>query len=218
MAYQYDVFVSYRRQQLWTVWTRDHFKTLLEAYLGEDLGFTPAIFVDERIEVGADWVNKLAENLATSKVLVAIFSGGYFGSDWCLHELDMMLERSSTIPHAAVDDARLIIPVIVHDGDRIPLCVQRLQPAHFEKFRNPYINVATPDYQEFCNEMSRLSPQVAKAIGLAPPHDPLWIGICKQRFNDIFAAASNGKTLDPQQFVPQRPVSPTQPPRLNPAP
>jgi hypothetical protein len=41
-----------------------------------------------------DWVNSLADNLAKSKVVVAVFSGDYFSSPWCIHELDLILERS----------------------------------------------------------------------------------------------------------------------------
>ncbi len=81
MDYKHDVFISYRRQELWTSWTRDHFKPLLGSYLQQELGGKPDIFVDERIEVGIDWVDALAEHLAASKIMVAIFSGDYFGSD-----------------------------------------------------------------------------------------------------------------------------------------
>ena len=94
MSYLHDVFISYKREALWTPWTRDHFKTLVQAYLQRELGRSPEIFVDENLDVGEDWVDGLAANLAKSRVLVPIFSGDYFGSDWCLNELDLMLGRS----------------------------------------------------------------------------------------------------------------------------
>jgi hypothetical protein len=56
-----------------------YIKGLLQTYLHDDLGHKPEIFLDERIEVGADWVDELGENLAKSKVVVALFSGSYFG-------------------------------------------------------------------------------------------------------------------------------------------
>jgi hypothetical protein len=67
---------------------------LLRPYLKEDLGHEPEIIIDERIEVGADWVDGLGKNLATSKVVVALFSRSYFDSDWCVHELDLIVERA----------------------------------------------------------------------------------------------------------------------------
>ena len=112
MIYRHDVFISYRRQLLWTPWTRDHFKVLLTAYLQQELGAPPDVFVDERIEVGADWVDELGTHLACSKAMVAILSRDYFGSPWCLHELDLMLERS-------LGAQPLIVPVIVQDCDNL---------------------------------------------------------------------------------------------------
>ena len=95
MDYQHHIFISYKRERHWTPWVRDHFKELLSSYLHQDLAVErPDIFVDERIDVGADWVDELAEHLATSAVMVAIFSADYFASDWCIHELDLMLGRS----------------------------------------------------------------------------------------------------------------------------
>lgn len=67
MAYQHDVFISYKREQLWTPWTRDHFKKLLQSYLSQDLGRSPDIFVDERVEVGEDWVGALAHLKAANR-------------------------------------------------------------------------------------------------------------------------------------------------------
>jgi hypothetical protein len=215
MAYRHDVFISYRREPNWTPWTRDHFKKLLACYLQQELGGAPEIFVDERIVVGADWVEELGEQLATSKVLIAIFSGDYFGSDWCLHELDLMLERSRAVPKAKPEDARLIIPVVVHDGDLIPEPIKRLQPAPLHKYRIACMCEATPDYHDFSKAMRDLvAPAVAAAIRNAPDSDPKWIAHHQERFNAVFAAMESGQTLDPKQFMARRPAPPTAPPRL----
>ena len=209
MAYQHDVFISYRRQELWTPWARDHFKKLLEAYLHQELAIKkPDIFIDERIDVGADWVDELGLHLATSKALVVIFSADYFGSDWCLHELDLMLERCKTC------DCKLIIPVIVHDGDLIPVEATRIQAKDFSKYRITHIIETTPMYQEFSQAMKQLAPDVHKAIQAAPDFNDAWVNQCKQRFNDVFQAINNDDKLEPTQFIAKRPASPTTPPRL----
>lgn len=119
MSYQNHIFVSYKREELWTPWTRDRLKQLLISYLQPELGGErPEIFVDEFIDIGADYVDTLAEQLATSMALVAIFSGDYFASDWCLHELDLMLDRIGGRPG-------LIFPVVVHDCDSLPAPIDR---------------------------------------------------------------------------------------------
>ena len=113
MSYQHDVFISYRREVQWTSWTRDYLKRELHSYLQQDLGREADIFVDERIVVGADWVDELGEHLARSRLLVAVLSRDYFDSIWCLHELDLMLDRSA-------DHVGLFAPVVVHDCDALP--------------------------------------------------------------------------------------------------
>jgi hypothetical protein len=126
-----------------------------------------------------------------------------------------MLERSRSIPKAKPEDARLIIPVIVHDGDLIPEPVKRLQPAQLQRFRIAYIYKDSIDYQDFSKAVKELAPQVAEAIKQAPNYEDKWIDHCQKRFNAVFEASNKGQTLDPQQFQPKRPTPPTSPPRIN---
>jgi hypothetical protein len=194
--YQHDVFISYKREPLWTPWTRDHFKKLLKAYLEQDLGYEPSIFIDERISIGADWVDTLAEHLAASKVLVAVFSANYFGSDWCLHELDLMLARS--VAHLAGGAGLgLIIPVVVHDGDLIPVEVRRIQPADFSDFHVACMVEGTPRYENFSVAMRTLTPFVRDAIQSAPDYDPVWKQSSRVRFNQVYQAQQIRQNVDP---------------------
>lgn len=214
MPYQHDVFISYKRQETWTPWVRDHFKKLLMAYLQQDLGQEPDIFVDERLIVGADWVEGLGTHLAASKVVVAIFSADYFGSDWCLHELDLMLARSMAASIGKPSSVNLIIPVVVHDGDLIPDEVKRILPVDMRKFRIACINDATSDYHEFSKAMGILAPQVAALIQTAPPFEQQWVDAGVKRFNRVFAAANKGKKLNPKNFTVKRQTPPLASPKL----
>lgn len=214
MTYQHDVFISYRRQDLWTPWTRDHFKKLLKAYLQQELQVEPDIFVDERIQVGADWINALGEHLATSKVMVAIFSGDYFASDWCLHELDLMLARAQQAANGKPSYQPLVIPVVVHDGEHIPEIAKRIQPADMAKFRVAYINETTADYQEFSKAMGQLAPAIANVIRNAPVFQDAWIEQSQQRFEQLYQASLNKQYIAPEQFVANRPAPPTAAPKL----
>jgi hypothetical protein len=214
MSYLHDVFISYKRQELWTPWTRDHFKKLLKAYLQPDLGVEPDIFVDERLQVGADWVDSLGDHLAKSKVLVAIFSADYFGSDWCIHELDLMLARSVAASEGQTVRAPLIIPVIVHDGDLIPDEAKRIQPAKMNEFWLTHLCEDSLLYQQFTQAMKKLSVDVAKTINNAPPFQDVWVTNCIERFNAIYDASTQGNLLDPEQFEVKRQTAPTTSPKL----
>ena len=211
MTYLHDVFISYRREPIaWTEWTREHFKTLMLAYLQQDLARQPDVFVDDGIEEGSEWPKELARHLATSRVMVAVFSGDYFSSDWCLHELDLMLGRSKLIGN----DCRLIIPVVVHDGELIPDEIRVLQPANFYAFRVAYINRATPLYQNFSEAMKALSPKIKRAIDTAPPFDPAWENECRTRFGSLYQESLLGRTITPVHFSPKPLIMPISNPRL----
>jgi hypothetical protein len=57
-------------------------------------GDPPNIFIDDQTPIGTNFVNHLASALARSKVMVALLSKDYFTSGWCIHELDLMMERA----------------------------------------------------------------------------------------------------------------------------
>jgi len=156
LPYQHDIFVSYRRQIAWTPWTRDHLKRFLESYLQQELGIPPDIFVDERIIVAADWVNALASHLAQSRIVVAVLSRDYFQSRWCLHELDLILDRNGGRPG-------LFIPLVVHDCENLPDPIARAQPVDFKDFRITDMNRAGQTYEDFSTAVKRLAPMIAEA-------------------------------------------------------
>ncbi|MDF3072177.1 MAG: hypothetical protein K0R38_7778 [Polyangiaceae bacterium] len=210
MDYQFDVFISYRRHPEWTPWTREHFRNLLDAYLTQDLSVQPSIFVDEHIEPGADWPQRLGDSIARARVLLPIFSGDYFGSEWCLHELDLMHARLLRFP-----DKILIVPVVGHDGKLIPAEIARLQPADFLQFRNTDLQRRTPRYEQFADAVQRLAPVVASAIVAAPAFDPAWVPECRDRFDQVYAAHCGGPTV-PVTTLTLKPLPfPTRPPRVS---
>lgn len=199
MTYRHHVFISYCRDpHAWTAWTRDEFRHLMAIYLKEELGIAPDIFVDDRMEEGADWPTELGEHLATSRIMVPIFSGDYFGSAWCLHELDLMLERSKT-----TGQARLIVPVVVHDGNLIPKEAARIQPADFKVFRVAYIQRGTTLYQEFSQRMKALAPSLRAAILSAPQYSDDWRTAACRRFDELFNSRTVGIHLKVQHFEPK---------------
>jgi hypothetical protein len=188
--YLYDVFISYRRHPEWTPWTREHVRSLLDAYLTQELGRSPSIFIDDRIEPGADWPNRLGNALARSRVLLAVFSRDYFGSDWCLHELDLMHGRLTRF-----EGCRLIIPVIGHDGDLIPNEIARLQTFDLSPFRNTDLQRKTLRFEQFSDAVGKLAPHVARAIASAPTFESSWVDECRARFDQVYEAHCRGAAI-----------------------
>lgn len=215
MDYEHDLFISYRRQEDWTPWTRQHLGRLLRAYLQQELQRPPDIFIDEHLEVGKNWVNDLAEHLAKSRVMVAIFSADYFSSPWCLHELDLMLERWK--PAGAANPV-LIFPIVAHDGELIPATIQRLQTPDIKRFRIAGLIRDTPLYQDFSQCVNGFAPGLAKLIQSAPPFDAKWIKHHQTRLNKVFDAwhLGQGKIQPTKQFKLPLPQLTTKPPRPEP--
>src|SRR5258705_3820007 len=93
MAYQYDIFISYRRNEESRRWIEAHFEPLLKLRVDLNLGREPVVFIDDRIESGTSWPLQLASALATSRILVPLWTKTYFQSKWCTEELSHMLAR-----------------------------------------------------------------------------------------------------------------------------
>src|SRR5580658_2642604 len=102
--YQYDIFISYRRDPAFDAWM-----TTVVAILGSELkgylGREAAMFFDVReIKTGDFWDDDLMLALRTSKCLVPFVSLDYFGSHWCRAEFETFRQRPG----------RVIAPFAVH--------------------------------------------------------------------------------------------------------
>jgi hypothetical protein len=207
MSYQHHVFVSYSHENRWTPWTRDYFKPELSAHLQQELREKPDIFVDDRIHFGADYVTALAENLAHSRAMVAIFSGDYFSRQWCVHELDLMLDRAGGAPG-------LVIPVVVHDCDSLPSPVSRIQFADLKRFRVATMNVHGQKYEDFSTAVGTIAPDVCRTVRTAPAFDASWTNACLTRLTKVYEAEQRGGTIPPKWFKPPPPLELLTVPRL----
>jgi hypothetical protein len=208
MSYENDVFISYRREKnAWTPWARDTFKSALESCLQRELGDPAKIFIDHQTPIGANFVNHLASSLAKSKVMVALLSKDYFSSDWCVHELDLMMQR------AGGND--LIIPIVVHDGHAIPDAVGLLQYVDFKNYAIPALCDAGPLHAKFWSAVVDLAPRIGSAVEAAPAFDPKWEPLFKQRLTEVHAAWNEGKRVPPSKFTLKATSPPVVPPRMS---
>ena len=144
--------------------------------------------------------------------MVTIFSRDYFGSEWCLNELDLMHDRLRN--HTG---GELIIPLIFHDGDLIPDEIGRLQSVNMLDYRNPHMQPNTPRFEKFADAIGSLAPRIVAVIAAAPPHDPAWNPACCARFDAVYAASRGRTTTVPLTTITRKPLPvPTLPPRVSP--
>lgn len=86
------------------------------------------IFVDRyNLKEGGRWPRDLCDALAHSRILVPLLCAGYWESEWCKKELAIMLQREAECGITGRANSGLIIPIIIHDGDRRPQIVKEIQ-------------------------------------------------------------------------------------------
>jgi hypothetical protein len=117
VAYESDIFVSYRRTETVGRWVRNHFAPRLNARLNENSGRPVNVYCDFLIEEGDDWARALKEKLQTSRILVAIWSADYFRSPWCMAEWQSFRERERLAQDGAGATQSLVYPIRYADGD-----------------------------------------------------------------------------------------------------
>lgn len=140
LAYEYDVFISYKRYGEWTRWVNETFAATLHQHLAMELGREPRIFVDTRLESGTDWQKDIANKLAFTRVLVPLFSRMYFCSEWCLRELYAIRHVESHFGlRTNHSPGGLIVPACIHDGRKEDL------PAHL----HDCCDIQSHDFSEF---------------------------------------------------------------------
>lgn len=177
MTYEHDVFISYRRRDPVLTWVREHFAPLIERWLPEALPQEPAIFRDEdSIDTGDAWPEKLRRGVLRTRLLVAVFSPGYFRSPWCLAEFESMLEREKRhgLRSAERPDG-LVYAVRFSDGEHFPEAAQALQMKDLRRFNltAPGFRLTEP-YVEFEREMQIVASEIAAMMPRAPDWRSDW--------------------------------------------
>jgi hypothetical protein len=178
LDYQYDIFLSYKSDSLFTSWVKELFRPLLTRQLTEELGRPLGHFLDsENILSGQDWSQELRLALARSRCVVAVWHPFYFHSRWCRAECRVMLKRAKSNDHGTPSrSAALVHAVKVHDGESFPDWAKSIQHQDFTRFAytGPAF-VRTKLYLELEKAMWRLAKQIAAAIKNSPPWNSEWI-------------------------------------------
>lgn len=178
MAYEYDIFISYRNEFPINQWVFEHFLPFLDPYLKNRLKRDVEIFIDRRRILGGDaWPERIKNALAHTRCLVPIWSPMYFNSDWCLRECAVMRYREQQLGYRTLENPRgLIIPVTVFDGECFPQFAQEIEYLDCKE----YLRVGegykkTEKYVEFQDLLSEWTIDVSKAINNAPTWSSQWL-------------------------------------------
>lgn len=179
--YQYDLFVSYKREPsdrpLITPWLR---KVLdrIEYWLRQELGGRGSgIFIDtDGIEAGDDWPDSIREALLTARCLLPIWSPEYFHSNWCMAEWRSFLSREKLVTARGGSACKLIIPITFHDGKWFPPEAARIQQFDLSRFAATTDGFWETRRADELDQllMTQVAPAIARAVHRAPPFEPDW--------------------------------------------
>jgi TIR domain-containing protein len=189
LTYKYEVFLSYRRINEWPAFVEKTFLPMLKHWLQEELDGSLEIFYDaDRLETGEAWPQALAEALATSKLMVCLWSRQYFSSDWCKAELSHMLARRKLTAKSDGQQPPLIIATVIHDGESIPHQLADIQRFNIQEYSNPWLGKGTKKEEELSDHIRRLARHAGHALTKVPEYDPAWPKLATDEFAALFAA------------------------------
>jgi len=170
--YKYDVFFSYKRDELTLFWMKklvDHLKHWVTQELG---GKKAKFFFDiNNIHTGSDWPVEIREALKTSKCMVGVWTPEYFRSEWCISEWKNFMLREENLKI----NETLIIPIKYHDGEHFPPEAKIRQQFDLTDYACPIEAFwESQKAVDLVYKIKEIAPNIAKAIKKAPPFDPEW--------------------------------------------
>lgn len=168
--YEFDVFISYRREGNPHKWVRNHFFPRLKDCLADHLPDDPNVFIDEGMEVGTVWPDRLEEALTRTKILVPVFSPQYFRSRWCLAEWDSMVGRERVLGRRG-----LIYPVLFSDSDNFPSFARERSWRDLKKWNRPDpVFQQTVHWIDFLQAVEDIAIDLSGLLAKVPEWQPDW--------------------------------------------
>ncbi|MCB9314591.1 MAG: toll/interleukin-1 receptor domain-containing protein [Lewinellaceae bacterium] len=176
MAYEYDVFISYRSKS--KLWLREIFLPDFIHYLEEEVDGNLSYFVDwHDIRTGDDWEQRLKYALIKSKCLISFLIPTYFDSDWCKKEFAVFEHRSRQSGMLSLKHPEgLIIPVTLHGNRPFPDPVRLLQTKDYKYYYSASVEgyKKTKKYQKLQDQLKSLAQEVGNKISSVPGWNPVW--------------------------------------------
>ncbi|MGX1929715.1 TIR domain-containing protein [Flagellimonas sp. 2504JD4-2] len=175
MGYEYDIFISYRRQDETKGWIENHFIPLLEIHIFNELGEHPSFFLDTQLEAGVNWPIELGNKLSKSKTIIPLWTRTYLNSQWCSCEIGHMLERESQCGYRTIEKPNgLVFPTIIHDGETMPVQLSTIQKVEIQDCFNVRMAKDSPKAEKLEDRLKPLAISISKAIANVPEWKPDW--------------------------------------------
>src|SRR5882672_3778436 len=163
-GYEWDIFLSYKRNTVAQKWIDNHLHPLLEKWLPEHFpsDWRPKIFIDRQIEVGKQWPTTLERALVRSRCMLAVWSPPYFSSAWCKAELETMRKRERQ-----TKVGRLVYPLLFADGEHLDSSKEQWRD--MKKWNNDEPSYAsTADYGGLVLQVQEIAQDLYKMARGAP--------------------------------------------------
>ena len=175
--YYYHIFISYSRLGDVPGWVHTHFLPVLTNRMDAVWNESPQIFIDQKIDVGSDWPEDLANALHHSCCMLAIWSPSFFRSKWCMAEWETMLAREQqTGLRSRGHTMGLVYPVVFSDGEYFPEAAKRTQSKFdLKDYTYPYPQFRnTPEYLKFHDKMTEVANGLVRLLQEVPPWNAAW--------------------------------------------
>jgi hypothetical protein len=145
------------------------FRERLVLELRSQTGRDIAIFKDDDIDLGEQWLRRLREGLAASTFLLPIITPSFFTSAYCRKELDVFLEHERAHGHD-----ELVLPILYIDCEEFLAATADEQTAALAEivFARQYfdwrdLRLRTPSHAQVVRRRALLAGQIRKAMARA---------------------------------------------------
>lgn len=159
---------------------------MFQHWLQAELGGPPRIFFDvNEIETGESWPLRLAGGVASSRLMVCLWSKEYFSSPWCMAEMGQMLARRQSVgPSNAL--LPMIIAAVIHDSENISPQLADIQRFGIQEYANPWLARDSAKAEELSERVRVLASHVAHALARMPEYNPHWAELANDDFIKLF--------------------------------
>lgn len=174
LAYEFDLFISYKRSKAASGWVQNHLLPELEMWMSELLPHEARIACDVNLVEGVDWPIQLRNQVHRSRLLLAVWSAPYFRSGWCMAEWQSFRQRE--VNHKFRTEAKpqgLIYPVRYADGDFFHEDAKTTQCRRdFSSLNYPYDNFKdSVDYLRFSSAVQSMAEDIVEHLKIVPAWD-----------------------------------------------
>ncbi len=183
-GYDYDIFVSYRCEDVVREFVRTHFVPALRKRLPLEKsgwpgpGRTPRIFLDDSdVWSGQYWKEKIMGALPRSRIMICLWTPRYFESKWCEAEFRHFRDRHDILAKtpATAKLPSILTPIRLSDGEYFSKDSTKHQIKHdFTPFLREGLRTGTALWDDFEIAVINLAKYVVTVLENPSPAWQEW--------------------------------------------